>query len=72
MSALGVGVKLKQIVAVSGAWDNCRVLHSDTVGVAFEVERAVADSGGTIETAVSQIFLPWTSVKHIIVVEQAI
>jgi hypothetical protein len=72
MSALGVGVVLKQIVALSGSWDNCRVLHSDAVGVAFEVERAVADSGGTIETAVSQLFVPWTSIKHIIVMEQAI
>ena len=72
MSALGVGVVLKQIVAHSATWDNCRVLHSDTVGVAFEVERAVADSGGTIETAISQVFLPWTSVKHVIVMEQAI
>lgn len=72
MSALGVGVVLKQIVAVSGTWDRCRVLHSDDVGIAFEVERAVADSGGTIETAVSQMFVPWSSVKHIVVIEQAI
>jgi hypothetical protein len=70
MSGLGVGVVLKQIVAVSGSWDGCRVLHSDPVGIAFEVERAVADSGGTIETAVSQIFVPWTSIKHVIVMEQ--
>jgi len=72
MSALGVGVVLKQIVAISGTWDGCRVLHSDGVGVAFEVERAVADSGGTIETAVSQLFVPWTSIKHIVVMEQTI
>ncbi len=72
MSALGVGVVVKQIVAVSGSWDGCRVLHSDAVGIAFEVERAVADSGGTIETATSQIFVPWTSIKHIIVMEQAL
>jgi hypothetical protein len=72
MATLGVGVVLKQIVATSASWDNCRVLHSDNVGIAFEVERAVADSGGTIETAVSQVFLPWSSVKHIIVMEQAI
>ena len=57
---------------MSATWDNCRVLHSDAVGIAFEVERAVADSGGTIETAVSQVFLPWSSVKHIIVMEQTL
>lgn len=71
MSALGVGVVLKQIVAASASWDNCRVLHSDAVGIAFEVERTISESG-TIETAVSQVFLPWSSVKHVIVMEQAI
>ena len=71
MSALGVGVVLKQIVAVSATWDKCRVLFSDTVGIAFEVERTIAESG-SIETAVSQVFVPWTSVKHIIVMEQTL
>ena len=72
MAALSVGVVLKQIVAVSATWDSCRVLHSDSVGIAFEVERAIADSGGTIEAAVSQVFLPWSSVKHIIVMEHVL
>jgi hypothetical protein len=71
MSALGVGVSLKQIVAASGTWENCRVLHSDAVGVAFEVERTISESG-TIETAVTQVFIPWTSVKHVIVMEQTL
>ena len=71
MSALGVGVVLRQIVAVSATWDNCRVLHSDSVGIAFEVERTISDSG-SIETAVSQVFVPWASVKHIIVMEQTL
>lgn len=72
MAGLGVGVVVKQIAALSATWENCRVLHSDAVGIAFEVERAIADSGGTIETAVSQVFLPWSSVKHIVIMEQAI
>ena len=71
MATLGVGVVLKQIVAVSVTWDKCRVLHSDSVGIAFEVERTIAESG-SIETAVSQVFVPWTSVKHIIVMEQTL
>ena len=69
MATLGVGVVVKQIVAASAAWDNCRILHSDAVGVAFEVQRTISDSG-TIETVVSQVFLPWPSVKHIILLEQ--
>ena len=71
MTALGVGVVLKQIVAAAGALENCRVLHSDAVGVAFEVERTISESG-TIETAVTQVFIPWCSVKHVIVMEQTI
>jgi hypothetical protein len=71
MAALGVGVVLKQIVSVSATWDKCRVLHSDGVGIAFEVERTIAE-GGTIETVVSQLFVPWTSVKHVIVMEQTL
>ncbi len=71
MAALGVGVVLKQIVAVSVTWNNCRVLHSDSIGIAFEVERTIAETG-TIETAVSQLFVPWTSVKHVLVMEHTI
>ena len=71
MAGLGVGVVLKQIVAVSATWNNCRVLHSDAIGIAFEVERTIAETG-TIETAVSQLFVPWTSVKHVLVMEHTI
>ena len=71
MAALGVGVVLKQIVAVSATWTNCRVLHSDSIGIAFEVERTIAETG-TIETAVSQLFVPWTSVKHVLVMEHTL
>ena len=71
MAALGVGVVLKQIVAVSATWNNCRVLHSDSIGIAFEVERTISETG-TIETAVSQLFVPWTSVKHVLVMEHTL
>jgi hypothetical protein len=71
MAALGVGVVLKQIVAVSATWNNCRVLHSDSIGIAFEVERTIAETG-TIETAGSQLFVPWTSVKHVVVMEHTL
>jgi hypothetical protein len=72
MAALGVGVVLKQIAAHSATWDNCRVLHSDATGIAFEVERTISEAGGSIENTVSQVFLPWTSVKHVIVMEQVV
>jgi hypothetical protein len=71
MAALAVGVVLKQIVAVGGTWANCRVLHSDSVGIAFEVERTISETG-TIETAVSQLFVPWSAVKHVLVMEHTL
>jgi hypothetical protein len=71
MAGLGVGVVVKQVVADGATWANCRVLNSDAVGLAFEVERTVNETG-TVETAVTQVFLPWSSVKHIIVMEQVI
>ena len=71
MAGLGVGVVLKQIVAGSSTWENCRVLHSDAIGVAFEIERTITEAG-TIETAVTQVFLPWSSIKHIIMMEQTL
>ena len=71
MAGLGVGVVLKQIVAVSATWNNCRGLHSDSIGIAFEVERTISETG-TIETAVSQLFVPWTSVKHVLVMEHTL
>ena len=71
MAALGVGVVLKQIVSTSLTWEQCRVLHSDTVGIAFEIERTVTEDG-TIGTAVTQLFVPWTSIRHIVVMGQVL
>lgn len=69
MAGIGVGVVVKQIVAEGASWQNCRVLNSDPVGIAFEVERTINETG-TVETVVSQVFLPWSSVKHVILMEQ--
>ena len=43
--------------------------HSDAVGLVFEVQRTVAE-GGTIETVVSQILVPWTTISYIVVMEE--
>jgi hypothetical protein len=69
MAGIGVGVVVKQIVAEGASWQNCRILNSDAVGLAFEVERTINETG-TVETVVSQVFLPWSSVKHLILMEQ--
>ena len=69
-STLMVGVKMKQVVTRDIVWDNCTVLHSDTVGVVFEVHRTVADAGGNVEAVVSQVLVPWSSISHVVVMEE--
>jgi hypothetical protein len=68
-SALQVGVKVKEVATRQTVYQNCTLLHSDAIGLVFEVERTVAE-GGTIETVVSQVLVPWTSVHHVLLMEE--
>jgi hypothetical protein len=45
------------------------VLHSDAVGLVFEVNRTVAE-GGTVENVVSQVLVPWAQIRHVLVMEE--
>jgi hypothetical protein len=67
--ALMVGVRLKEIGCAHTVYQDCRVLHSDAIGLAFEVERTVSE-GGNVETVVSQVLLPWTSINYVLLVEE--
>jgi hypothetical protein len=69
MAGLSVGVKLKEIATRDHTYVNCTVLHSDTIGLVFEVQRTVSE-GGQIETVVSQVLIPWTSIHHVLVMEE--
>lgn len=69
MTTLAVGVRLKEIGTKDTVYTNCAVLHSDTVGLVFEVERTVSE-GGTIENVVSQYLVPWVNINYILVMEQ--
>ena len=66
---LTVGVTVKEVATAKTVWQNCRVLHSDAIGLVFEVERTVSD-GGNVESVVSQILVPWGNVRHILVMEE--
>ncbi|MCM2254866.1 MAG: hypothetical protein NDJ94_04265 [Vicinamibacteria bacterium] len=68
---LMVGVRIRQIVTASNAWHDVTVQHSDSVGVVFEVQRAVSE-GGQIETVVSQILVPWAQVQYLVLMEERI
>jgi hypothetical protein len=66
---LGVGVKLKEVATKGIVYQDCTVLHSDAIGLVFEVQRTVAE-GGTIETVVSQVLVPWVNVNHVLLLEE--
>ncbi len=68
---LGVGVKLKEVSTRGLVYQDCTVLHSDAIGIVFEVQRTVAE-GGTIETVVSQVLVPWVNVNHVLLLEEKI
>jgi hypothetical protein len=68
-SSLGVGVKLKEVATRDIVYQNCTVLHSDGIGLVFEVERTVSE-GGTVENVVSQVLVPWSSIHHVLLVEE--
>ena len=70
-SSLGVGVKLREVATAEAAYRDCTVLHSDAIGLVFEIQRTI-NEGGTIETVVSQMLVPWTQIKHVIVAEELI
>ena len=70
-SSLGVGVKLREVATAEAAYRDCTVLHSDAIGLVFEIQRTV-NEGGTIETVISQMLVPWGQIKHIVVAEEAI
>jgi hypothetical protein len=70
MATLTAGVQLKEVVTRDGAtYSDCSVLHADAVGLVFEVHRIISE-GGTVENVVSQVLLPWTNVRHVIVMEE--
>lgn len=64
-----VGVKLKEVATKEVVYQNCTVLNSDPIGLLFEVERTIAESGN-IETVVSQILVPWVNINHVLVMEE--
>ncbi len=70
-SGLKVGVTVKQIATRDNVYEVCRVLHSDGIGLAFEVQRTISE-GGQIETVVSQVLVPWSSINYVLVMEEKV
>ena len=70
-TGLKVGVKMKEIATRDHVYVNCTVLHSDTIGLVFEVQRTVAE-GGNVETVVSQVLVPWANIHHVLLMEERV
>ena len=70
-SSLGVGIRLKEVATADAVHRDCAVLHSDPISLVFEIQRTI-NEGGTIETVVTQMLVPWGQIKHIIVAEEVI
>jgi hypothetical protein len=66
---LNVGVRIKEVATADHVYTSCSVLHSDAIGLTFEVQRTVSE-GGQIENVVSQVMIPWTSIKHVLLMEE--
>jgi hypothetical protein len=68
-SGLMVGVRIKEIATKDHSYTNCTVLHSDSIGLVFEVHRTVSE-GGTIENVVSQVLVPWININYVLLIEE--
>lgn len=71
MTGLRVGVKVKEIATADIVYRDCSILHSDAVGLVFEVNRTISD-GGMISNVVSQLLVPWTTVRYVLVLEEEV
>ncbi len=67
---LMVGVRVKQVATRDTVWENCTILHSDAIGLVFEMQRTVADEGGNVDSVVSQVLVPWANINHVLLMEE--
>jgi len=64
------GTVLREVSTKALVWKDCPVVYSDSVGLVFQVERAVTDEGGDVENVRSTVLVPWASVNHVVVSEE--
>jgi hypothetical protein len=62
------GLVLKEVATRDAVWTHCTVVRSEAVGLVFEVNRTVTE-GGDVESVRSRVLVPWTSVNHVVILE---
>ena len=66
---LVAGKTVKEIATREATFSDAKVLKTDTVGIVFEVRRTISE-GGNVEEVVSQLMVPWSNVRHIVLLEE--
>ena len=69
MELLAPGTQVKEVATRDVVYQGCGVVNADTIGIVIEVERTISE-GGTVETVISQILLPWAQVSYVVLAEQ--
>lgn len=64
-----IGKTVKEVATASIVHQQCQILDADSVGMTIQVERTITEEGD-VETVVSQIFIPWSQVLHVVVAEE--
>jgi hypothetical protein len=64
------GTVLREVATSGSVWVQCTVVRSETVGLVFQVDRAVTDAGGDVENVRSTVLVPWSSIHHVVVSEE--
>jgi hypothetical protein len=60
---------VKEIATRDVVYQGCTVMRWDAVGLVFETQRTVT-VGGDVEAVVSQMFVPWTNIQHVLLKEE--
>lgn len=68
-AGLAPGTTVKEIATRDALFTSPTVLESDPIGIVFEVRRIVTE-GGDVQEVTSRIMVPWSNVRHIVLLEE--
>ncbi len=68
-AGLAAGTTVKEIATRDALFTSPTVLESDPIGIVFEVRRIVTE-GGDVQEVTSRIMVPWSNVRHIVLLEE--
>jgi hypothetical protein len=66
---LAAGTTVKEIATRDAVFTSPTVLDTDPVGILFEVRRIVTE-GGDVQEVTSRMMVPWSNVRHVVLLEE--